>query len=65
AAMVAIRGQNDLQRTYLRLREEGKSAMAALGAVMRKMLILMRAILIRGKPFDPMWKTQPQTAQIP
>lgn len=65
AAMVAIRGQNDLQRTYLRLREEGKSAMAALGAVMRKMLILMRAILISGKPFDPMWKTQPQTAQIP
>jgi len=59
AAMVAIRGQNDLQRTYLRLREEGKSAMAALGAIMRKLLVLMRAILISGKPFDPMWKTQP------
>ena len=63
AAMVAIRGQNDLQRTYLRLRNEGKSAMAALGAVMRKLLILMRAILISGKPFDPMWKTRPH--QVP
>ena len=60
AAVTAIRGQNDLQRTYLQLREEGKSTMAALGAIMRKLLVLMRAILISGKPFDPMWKTRPQ-----
>ena len=61
AAMVAIRSDNDLHRTYLRLQEEGKSAMAALGAVMRKLLVLMRAILISGKPFDPLWKTRTQT----
>jgi len=65
AAMVATRGQNDLQRTYSQLREEGKSAMAALGAIMRKLLVLMRAILISGKPFDPMWKTRPQVTQTP
>jgi transposase len=65
AAMVAVRGQNDLQRTYLRLREEGKSAMAALGAVMRKLLVLMRAILISGKPFEPRWKTPPHQAPQP
>jgi transposase len=64
AAMVIIRGQNDLQRTYLRLREEGKGPMAALGAVMRKLLVLMRAILISGKPFEPLWKTPTQRFQI-
>lgn len=63
AAMVVIRGDNDLKRTYLHLCEQGKSAMAALGAVMRKLLVLMRAILISGKPFDPMWKTQPKRTQ--
>lgn len=63
AAMVAIRGHNDLQRTYLQLRAQGKPAMAALGAIMRKLLVLMRAILISGKPFDPMWKTKPLRTQ--
>jgi transposase len=65
AAMVAIRGHNDLQRTYRELRKQGKSAMSALGAIMRKLLVLMRAILISGKPFEPMWKTRPQAAQTP
>lgn len=63
SAMVAIRGQNDLKRTYLQLREQGKSAMASIGAVMRKLLVLMRAILISGKPFDPLWKTRLQHPQ--
>jgi transposase len=59
AAMVVIRGKNSLQQDYLSLREEGKSAMSAIGAIMRKILVLMRAILISGKPFDPMYKSQP------
>lgn len=59
SAMVIIRGKNRLQQDYLRLREDGKAAMSAIGAIMRKLLVLMRAILISGKPFDPMWKTQP------
>jgi len=63
-AMVAIRGQNDLQRFYLHLCEQGKSCMAALGAVMRKLLTLMRAILISGKPYDPLWKTRPHRSLL-
>lgn len=56
SAIVTIQGRNDLQRTYRRLLDHGKSPMAALGAVMRKLLTLMRAILISGKPYDPDWK---------
>jgi len=56
ASMVAIQGQNDLQRTYCRLVERGKSRMAALGAVMRKMLCIMRAVLLSGKPYEADWK---------
>lgn len=56
SAIVTIQGRNDLQRTYRRLIDHGKSPMAALGAVMRKQLVLMRAILISGKPYDPNWK---------
>ena len=52
AAMTTIRGNNDLQRAYRRLLNQGKTHMAALGAVMRKLLCLMRAILISGKPYQ-------------
>ncbi len=58
SALVVIRGNNRLHRDYLRLRADGKAAMSAIGAIMRKLLVLMRAILISGKPFDPLWKTQ-------
>jgi len=54
AAMTAIRGQNQFRDTYQRLLDEGKPRMVALGAIMRKLLILMRAILISGKPYNPM-----------
>jgi transposase len=56
AAMVAVRGDNDLRCMYLRLLENGKNPMAALGAIMRKLLTIMRAILISGKSYDPLWK---------
>ena len=56
SALVTIRGSNDLQRTYQRLLKEGKSPMAAIGAVMRKLLILMRALLITENTYDPDWK---------
>jgi len=57
SAMVAIRGNNALASAYRKLIESGKRPMVALAAVMRKLLTLMRAILISGKPYDPMWKT--------
>lgn len=62
SAMVVIRGKNTLQQDYCRLREQGKSPMSAIGAIMRKLLVLMRAILISGKPYDPLWKTRSKEA---
>ena len=51
-AMTAIRGDNDLSDLYHRMVAAGRSKMAALAAVMRKMLLIMRAILISGKPYQ-------------
>ncbi len=55
-AMAAIRGDNDFRAMYERLCAKGKSHMSALGAVMRKLLCVMRAVLIHNVPYDPNWK---------
>jgi transposase len=47
---------NSLSLVHQRLCEEGKEGKAALGAVMRKQLTVMRAVLISGKPYDPTFK---------
>jgi transposase len=52
AAMAAIRNDNDLARFYYRLVHQGTPKKAALGAVMRKLLLTMRAILISGQPYQ-------------
>ena len=52
SAMVAIRGNNQFRQTYLRLLDEGKAKMVALAAIMRKLLVLMRAILINGQAYQ-------------
>jgi len=52
AAMTVIRGDNDLADLYHRLVAKGNKRMSALGAVMRKMLLVMRAILISGEPYQ-------------
>jgi transposase len=52
AAMTVIGGDNDLADDYRRLVAAGKAKMAALGVVMRKLLVVMRAVLISGEPFD-------------
>jgi len=57
AALTAIRDQGPMQRTYERLVASGKAKMSAIGAVMRKLLVLMRAMLISGKLYDRLWKT--------
>jgi len=49
AAMAAVRtGKNALARFYAAMVAKGKPKMAALGAVMRKLLVLMRALLVHG-----------------
>ncbi len=47
---------NSLSTMHYRLCKEGKQGKAALGAVMRKQLTVMRAVLITGKPYDPAFK---------
>jgi transposase len=44
---------NTLSTMHYRLCDEGKEGKAALGAVMRKQLTVMRAVIISGKPYDP------------
>lgn len=58
SALAAIRGNNPLRETYQRLLAQGKPRMVALGAIMRKLLTLMRAILISGKPYQPLGITR-------
>lgn len=53
AAMSSIRGENSLARTYQHLLEEGKPPMVALGAVMRKILVLSRAVLVHEHDYVP------------
>lgn len=52
-AMVAVSGDNDFADTYHRLIAAGKPKMAALGAIMRKLLLVMRALVISGQPYAP------------
>ena len=56
-AMTTIRGDNDLADLYRRLVAQGLKKMAALGAVMRKLLLVMRAVLISGKPYQRHYRT--------
>jgi len=41
-----------MRKTYHRMTAAGKKPMVALGALMRKLLVLMRALIVSGKPFD-------------
>lgn len=52
AAMTAIRTDSDLADFYHRLLAQNKTKMAALGAVMRKLLVVMRAVVISGQPYQ-------------
>jgi len=52
-AMTACRYNPQLQRFYQRLIHHGKARMAALGALMRKLLLLARTLLIHQTTYDP------------
>jgi transposase len=58
ASLTAIHDGGLIQVTYQSALQSGKPKMVALGIVMRKLLVLMRALLISGKCYDPQWKTQ-------
>lgn len=52
ASMVAVRKEGPMREQYEGRKLQGKPPKVALGAQMRKMLVLMRALLISGKPYD-------------
>jgi transposase len=57
-ATLNTKAPNSLSAVHYRLREEGKHGKAALGAVMRKQLTVMRAVLISGEPYDPSFQSR-------
>ncbi len=58
AATTAVRGDNDFAHDYHRLLERGKAHKAALGAVMRKMLLVMRTLKIHKTIYEPKRKNK-------
>jgi transposase len=54
-AVTAIRCSPFFQAWAEGLRQRGKSKMAVIGAVMRKLVHLAYGVLKSGKPFDPEW----------
>ena len=63
-AMSAQRNDPTLKRYADRLEKNGKTPMQILGAIMRKLLLLVRAVVISGEAYDPEYGLQvnPQTA---
>ena len=53
ATLVAVRFNPALRVFYLRLRSAGKPAKVALTAAMRKLLIILNAVLKHGTPWSP------------
>lgn len=52
-ALAAVRHNAGLSRWRARLLEKGKSRMSTIGALMRKLLVLMRGVLVSGRPYSP------------
>ncbi len=63
ASCSAIVHPNPWKDEYQRFIGNGKKPTAALGALMRKLLVLMRAILISGQPYDPLYKTRGKSSR--
>lgn len=53
AASNAIQHNADMKAFYEHLCKQGKVPRAALGAIMRKLLVLMRAVLVAGEAWKP------------
>lgn len=56
AAKTAIRGDNDFARDYRRALASGLAPKAALGVVMRKILVVMRRLIIYRETYNPKHK---------
>lgn len=62
AAMAILRSKSPLKELDLRLQERGKEKMCALCALMRKLLLIARAVIRSGRAYDPLQaiRTQPR-----
>ena len=56
-AMSAVQHNPQIKRFYEQLLKNGKCKMTALGAVMRKLLLLARTLVITNTNFDPNYQT--------
>lgn len=65
AAMAIMRSQSPLKHYDLRLQAIGKSKMCALVALMRKLLLIARAVVKSGNPYDPAITLRTQPGQSP
>jgi transposase len=61
-AVTALRCSPFFQAWAEGLRQRGKSKMAIIGAVMRKLVHLAYGVLKTGRPFDPEWAQKAKTA---
>ena len=52
-AMSARKYNPHMKKFADRLEKNGKEPMQILGAIMRKLLLLVRAVVISGKAYDP------------
>jgi len=52
-AMAAIRADGPFADTYHHLLAEGKAPMSALGAIMRKLLVVCRGVLVNNEDYNP------------
>jgi transposase len=64
AALSATLYNPSMRTTYRRLLAHGKKPMVAIGAIMRKLLVLMRAIIVSAKPFDPCGKPRQRDPKL-
>jgi len=59
-AVSAMQWNPPVKAHYQRLREKGKGKMVALGAAMRKLLMIAYGVLKSRQPFDPQWQQKRQ-----
>lgn len=57
-AVSAVQWNPSVRAHYERMREKGKGKMVALGAAMRKLLMICYGVLKSRQPFDPQWPQQ-------
>ena len=62
--VTALRFNPLVKAFYERLVASGKRKMVALGAAMRKLLMIAVGVLRSGKPFDPQWTQHVQQARV-